>query len=81
MNELIKSQLTMTASEANEKANENMIPILEISMDRVRALFAMSQRYCNGEHQYSVPNGKFSDAEVELWAMFNEACWFKPQGK
>lgn len=78
---IVKEQFAMTASEAVDKANGKMIPVLEISMDRVYAVFEAAKRYCNGEHQYAIPNGKFSDAEVELWSLFNRAFWFDPEGK
>lgn len=50
-----------------------MIPIIEMSMDRINAIYEMAQRRCKGEHMYAVPNGNFSDAEVELWSLFCRA--------
>ena len=74
-------QVKTNASKAIEKAKREMIPVLEISMDRINAIYEMAQRSCKGHHMYDVPNGNFSDAEVELWSLFNRAFWFDPEGK
>ena len=71
--ENLADQVKITAPKAIEKAKGEMIPVLEMSMDRINAIYEMAQRRCKGEHMYAVPNGNFSDAEVELWSLFCRA--------
>lgn len=66
-------QIKITAPKAIEEAKREMIPVLEISMDRINAIYEMAYRRCKGEYMHAIPNGNFSDAEIELWSLFCSA--------
>lgn len=57
---------------ARETAQEGYM--LDLSVTRAAAICDMAYLYVNGENsKYSIPNGKFSDAECVLWELFIKA--------
>ena len=60
--------------ESTHTASETAQPgyMLEISVDRAAALLDAAYLYVetNGRERFSVPSGKFSDAECALWELF-----------